>query len=154
MRTKGMEEVGGQGNMWWDVYMMWWGRRNYWFNSRMGRINRLIVLLVYLCLKEGLCLDMNGQISNLPEKEQGELLNIGGDPDVEEPCMFERVIISMYFIVCVMLRIYQRICWRNRFQKSEIRTRMRRRISEWKIVGRSTGGMLLRIMSIRVRFVP
>ena len=34
-------------------------------------------------------------ISNLPGKEQGELLTIGGDPDDEDPYTFER---GMYYI--------------------------------------------------------
>ena len=40
---------------------------------------------------------MEDPISNLPEKEQGELLFINGDPDIEEPCMFERGMYSFYF---------------------------------------------------------
>ena len=45
----------------------------------------------------------NKSISNLPEKEQGELLNIDGGPDVEEPCIFERGIYlsflySLYYV--------------------------------------------------------
>ena len=39
--------------------------------------------LVYVCLKQEVCLEVDEPISDLPEKEQGKLLTIDGDPDVE-----------------------------------------------------------------------
>ena len=39
-------------------------------------------LLLYLCSKEELCLEIDNPISNLTGTEKGELLNIDGDPDV------------------------------------------------------------------------
>ena len=39
-------------------------------------------LLVYVFLKQEVCLDMDEPILELPEKEQGELLNIYGYPDI------------------------------------------------------------------------
>ena len=41
--------------------------------------------LLYVCSKEEVCLDMEEPISNLPQKEKGELLIIDGNPEVEEP---------------------------------------------------------------------
>ena len=96
---------------------------------------------------------MNEPISDLPKKEQGGLLSIDGDTDAEEPCMFER---GMYFCVlyfCVMSRINQQICCRNRYFKKGIQTLTMRRISQWKTVGRITGGIFLRMAGIRVRFM-
>ena len=40
-------------------------------------------LLSYVCSKEEARLAMDAPISKLPEKEQGELLTIDGDPDFE-----------------------------------------------------------------------
>ena len=76
--------------------------------------------LVYLSEKEEV--EMEESISYLPEKEEGVLLNINGDPEVGEPCMFVKVCICLYFIVCVMILIYLQICWRTRWRKREIRT--------------------------------
>ena len=43
--------------------------------------------------------------SNLPKKEQGELLIIDGNPEVEEPCMFERGMgFSVFYCLCVLLK--------------------------------------------------
>ena len=56
---------------------------------------RIFCQLVYLYSKEEICLDMDKPISNLPDKEQGDLLTIGGDSDYEDPCTFER---GMYYI--------------------------------------------------------
>ena len=57
-------------------------------------------------------------ISHLPEKEQGKILTIIGDPEVGEPYMFGKGMYFLCFIVCAMLRIYLQICqrtrWRNR----------------------------------------
>ena len=50
----------------------------------------------YLCPKQEVCLDKDEPISDLPPKRKGELLNIDGDPDVEEDSMFE---IDIYFSV-------------------------------------------------------
>ena len=41
-------------------------------------------LFVYVCSKEEVCLEIDEPISNLPEKEQGGLLIIDGDTDIEE----------------------------------------------------------------------
>ena len=60
--------------------------------------------LVYVCSKQKVCLEMDEPIPDLPEKEQGELLTIYGDPDVEESFLKE-VCIYICFIFCVMLRI-------------------------------------------------
>ena len=54
------------------------------------------ILLSYICSKQEVCLEMDEPILDLPEKEQGELLNIYGYPDVEEHCMF---LIGVYFYV-------------------------------------------------------
>ena len=54
------------------------------------------ILILYLCSKYKVFLEMDDPISDLPEKEQGEMLTIYGYPGVEEPCIFER---GMYFSV-------------------------------------------------------
>ena len=76
--------------------------------------------LVFLCSKEEV--EMDEPLSNSPEKGQGEFCIIDGNPEVEEPCMFGRGVYFMCFSFCVMLRIYLRICWKNRCQKREIQT--------------------------------
>ena len=43
---------------------------------------------------------MNELISHLPEKEQGKFLTINGDPEVEEPCMFGKVM-YLYVFYCL-----------------------------------------------------
>ena len=43
---------------------------------------------------------MDKLISNLPEKEQSNLLTIDGYPDVLKPCMFEK---GLYFSVFIFL---------------------------------------------------
>ena len=46
-------------------------------------------------------------ISNLPEKERGELLTIYGDPEVVEPCMFGNFMyLSVFFCLCYVTDIY------------------------------------------------
>ena len=50
----------------------------------------------YVYLKEGVCLDMDKPISDLPQKEQGDFLTIDGDPDFKEASMFGR---GMYLSV-------------------------------------------------------
>ena len=55
--------------------------------------------LVFLSSKENV--DMNEPISHLPEKEEGELLTINGDPEVGGPCMFVKgMYLSMFFCLC------------------------------------------------------
>ena len=73
---------------------------------------------------------------------------------LNNPDFLEEVCIFLYFIVCVMLRRYLRICWRNKCWKIDIRTWMRRRISEWMRLGTSIRGMLLRNVIIRIIFMP
>ena len=60
-------------------------------------------LLVYLNEKEEV--DMEESITLFPEIEEGELLNINGDTPDGEPCMFVRVYICLYFIVCAVIPI-------------------------------------------------
>ena len=45
----------------------------------------ICVSLSYVCSKEEACLDMDDPISDLPQKQQCELLPTDGDPVVEEP---------------------------------------------------------------------
>ena len=57
--------------------------------------------LVYVCLKQEVCLEVDEPISDLPEKEQGKLLTIDRDPGVEEPCMFEiGMYLSVFYCLC------------------------------------------------------
>ena len=55
-------------------------------------------LFVVLSSKEGI--DMDEAILYSPKKEQGELLNIVGDPEVGEPFMFEK---GVYFYIAYYL---------------------------------------------------
>ena len=44
---------------------------------------------------------MDEPISHLPEKEQGEWLNIVGDPEVGEPCMFGKgIYLYVFYCLC------------------------------------------------------
>ena len=62
--------------------------------------------LLYVCSKEEVCLDMEEPISNLPQKEKGELLIIDGNPEVEEPWMFERgMYIPVFYSLCYVKEI-------------------------------------------------
>ena len=55
--------------------------------------------LVFLCSKEEV--EMDEPLSNYPKKEQGELLIIGGNPEVGEPCMFGRgVYLYVFYFLC------------------------------------------------------
>ena len=55
--------------------------------------------LVYLSLKEEV--DMEEPILHLPEKEEGVLLTINGDPEVGETCMFVKgVNLSVFYCLC------------------------------------------------------
>ena len=55
--------------------------------------------LVYLSEKEEV--EIEESISHLPEKEEGILLNINGDPEVGEPCMFVKVMyLSVFYCLC------------------------------------------------------
>ena len=54
---------------------------------------------VFLSSKEEV--EMDEPISHFPEKEQGELLTINGDPEVEEPCMFVKgMYLSVFYYLC------------------------------------------------------
>ena len=97
---------------------------------------------------------MEDPISDLPQKEQGGLLTIDGYSIVEESHMFERGMYFYVFYFCFLLSRYHCVRWRNRCRKRGIRTWMRRSIPEWKTVGRSNGGMFLRMLRIRVIFMP
>ena len=60
--------------------------------------------LQFLYLKEEV--EMDEPKSNLPKKEQGELLIIDGDPEVENPCMFEiGLYFSMFYCLCYVKEI-------------------------------------------------
>ena len=55
---------------------------------------------------------MDEPISNLPKKEQGGLLTIYGDPDVEEPFMFERgiylsLLYCLYYVKDISIDILE-----------------------------------------------
>ena len=52
-------------------------------------------------LSEKAEVEMEKSISHLPEKEEGVLLTINGDPEVGEPCMFVKVIyLSVFYWLC------------------------------------------------------
>ena len=62
------------------------GRKNFLFVFEDGQKKEISSSsFVYLSSKEEL--EMEEPISHLPEKEQGGLLTINGDPEVGEPCM-------------------------------------------------------------------
>ena len=61
-------------------------------------------LLMFLSSKDEV--DMDEPLSNSPEKEQGELLIIYGDPEVREPCMFQRgMYFSVFYCLCYVKEI-------------------------------------------------
>ena len=50
--------------------------------------------------------DMDDEISHSPEKQQGELLTIVGDPEVGEPCMFgKNIYLSVFYCLCYEMDI-------------------------------------------------
>ena len=53
---------------------------------------------MFSCSKEEV--EMDEILLNYPEKEQGELLIIDGNPDVGEPCMFGRCM-YLYKFYCL-----------------------------------------------------
>ena len=65
---------------------------------------------------------MDDPLSHSPEKEQGELLIIVGNPEVGEPCMFLKGVYFSVFYWFFMKWIYMQVCRRNRCWKREIRT--------------------------------
>ena len=49
---------------------------------------------------------MDELLSNLPKKEQGKLLIIDGDSEVEEPCMFQRGMhLLVFYCLCYVMDI-------------------------------------------------
>ena len=128
------------------------GKKKLFVRFKYGQKREIISsLLVYLSPKEEV--DMEERISHLPKKEQGRLLTINGDPEFGGPCMFVKGMSLSVFIVCVMLSIYLQICRRTRWRKRDIRTRTRRRISDWMQLGKIIEGMLLRKVTIKIIFM-
>ena len=66
--------------------------------------------LSYVCSKEEVGQEVDEPISDLPPKEQGELLTIDGDPVVEEVSIFENFMYLSVFIFKVLSMRYQRMC--------------------------------------------
>ena len=66
--------------------------------------------LSYVCSKEVVGQEVDDTISELTQKEQGELLTVDGDTVVEEGSMFERGMYLYIFVVCILLTINQWIC--------------------------------------------
>ena len=55
--------------------------------------------------------DMDQVISHSPEKEQGELLTIVGDPEITEPCVFVKFMyLPMFYCLCYFREI-PKILW-------------------------------------------
>ena len=65
---------------------------------------------MYVYSKDELCIEIDEPISDLTQKEQGELLTVDGDTVVEEGSMFERGMYLSIFVVCILLTINQWIC--------------------------------------------
>ena len=60
--------------------------------------------LVILCSKEEV--DIDEPLYKSTKKEQGELLIVDGDPEVGEPCIFERgVYLSVFYGLCYVKEI-------------------------------------------------
>ena len=65
---------------------------------------------------------MDEQLSNYPKKELGGFLLLMVILRLYNLACLEEVCICICFIVCVVLRLYLRMCQRNRCRKREIRT--------------------------------
>ena len=91
------------------------GKKNFLVKHEYGQKKYMnYVSLSYVRSKEEVCLEIDGPISDLNQKEKGGLLAIDGNPVVKEASMFEIGIYCKCFIAFVMLSRYQWICWRNR----------------------------------------
>ena len=66
--------------------------------------------------------DMDEPLSNYHEKEKVGFLLLVGILRLEKLACLEEELICLYFIVFVILIIFQQISWRNRCRKREIRT--------------------------------
>ena len=82
-------------------------------------------------------------------------MTIIGDPEVGEPDMFGKgVYLSMFYCLCYSKDISTDMSEDQVAEDREIQTWMRRRISYWMKLGKSIGGMFLRKVTIRRRFMP
>ena len=73
------------------------GKKKFLVQFEYGnKIEKSSISLLYRCSKHEVCLEMDEPISDLPQKEQGGLLTIDGDPDVAEPCMY----FSVFYCLC------------------------------------------------------
>ena len=88
------------------------GKKKFLFQLVDGqKIYMSYCLLVYVCLKEEVGQDVDEPISDIPQKEQCEILIIDGDPVGEEGSIFER---GVYFFKLIR---GQQICHNNRCWK-------------------------------------
>ena len=83
------------------------GKNNFLFQLEYGH-NKVMIYssLLYLCKKEEVSQEADDTRYDLPEKYQRELQTIDGDPNVEDPCMFERVMYSyVFYCLCYVKEI-------------------------------------------------
>ena len=72
---------------------------------------------------------MDEPLSSSTKKNKVDFLLLVVIISLENLVCLEEVYIILCFIVCVMLSVCQRICWRNSCRKREIQTLISRRIS-------------------------
>ena len=112
--------------------------------------------LVCLCMyvrRRRYALRWMSQYQTFPKNKKLNCWLLMGILMLDNLSCLKEVCISLCFIVCVILRWYQCICWSKICRKRNISTWIMRRESEWNTVGRSTGGMFLKMVSIIVRFM-
>ena len=97
---------------------------------------------------------MDEPLSNSPEKYQGVLLTIDGDPEVGEPCMFGKyMFLFVFYCLCYEMEISKNM---SEEQVSEKRDPDLNEEEDIIMDGSrgGIGGMLLRMVTTRRIFMP
>ena len=98
--------------MWWDVSRLWWDLVQF----KDGQMREMSASsLPYLFSKEEVGQEVDENINDLPKRGEYWFLTINGDPVCEYSLISEKFMYFIYFIVCVLLVIYQWIWWGNRW---------------------------------------
>ena len=95
------------------------GKKKFLFQFKYGHNKEMSYSsLAFLYSKEEV--GMDEAISHSPEKQKGELLNIVGDPEVGEPCMFVKgLFLSVFCFLCYEMDISTEISEEQRSEERD-----------------------------------
>ena len=95
------------------------GKKKFLFQFRDGHKKDMSsVSLSYAFTEEEVCRDMDGSISYLYQKEQGQLLTIDGETFVEKSSILEigmhfSVLYFLYYVRDISTDILEKRCWKR-----------------------------------------